>query len=111
MSTSPPVFTDIGEGSVLDASEGLLQGVGEPRQLHGLPQLGVLVTDRVVPHRQLGPLHRVQCVVQTHVLPDAANRGALQCKCYIRFFLHIYFNNLTRFLHVFGRVTHNKLVG
>lgn len=59
VSTSPPVFTDIGEGSVLDASEGLLQGVGEPRQLHGLPQLGVLVTDRVVPHRQLGPLHRV----------------------------------------------------
>lgn len=59
VSTPPPVFTDVGEGSVLDASEGLLQGVGEPRQLHGLPQLGVLVTDRVVPHRQLGPLHRV----------------------------------------------------
>lgn len=72
-----PVITDVCEGPVLDAGEGLLQGVGEPRQLHGLPQLGVLVTDRVVPHRQLGPLHGVQRVVQTHVLPDTESQGPI----------------------------------
>ena len=63
-----------GELRLEDALLSFLLGVGEVRGLHGLPQLGVLVAHRVVPHRQLGALHRVQRVVQTHVLPQAASK-------------------------------------
>ena len=61
-----------GEVSTEHPLHGLAFVAGEAGLLHGLPELGVLVTDRVVPHRQLGTLHRSQVVVQGHVLPDPA---------------------------------------
>ena len=69
MGTEESETVGIGFGGA-DAGQGLLEGVGQPGVLHRLPDLGVTIADRIVPHGQPGPLHLRHRIVEAHVLPD-----------------------------------------
>ena len=53
-----------------DAGQSFVECFGQSGVLHRLPDLGVAIADRIIPHGQFGALHFRHRVVQTHVLPD-----------------------------------------